>query len=103
METFAKTRIEITIEAPVLSRIRQKLDSLPVTGYSVLPIIEGKGHEGSWSVAGQIGEAGRMLMVVCIVDPSKAETVLEAIFPIVRGQIGIVAVSDVRVMRADHF
>jgi hypothetical protein len=29
--------------------------------------------------------------------------VLEEIFPIVRGQIGIVTISDVRVMRADHF
>lgn len=103
MDTFAKTRIEITIEAPILSRITQALDALPVTGYSVLPVISGKGHEGTWSIAGQISDAGRMLMVVCITDPSKADTVLEAIFPIVRGQIGIVAVSDVRVMRADHF
>ncbi len=102
MDTFAKTRIEITIEAPILSRITQALDALPVTGYSVLPVISGKGHEGTWSIAGQISDAGRMLMVVCITDPSKADTVLEAIFPIVRGQICIVAISDVRVMRADH-
>ena len=103
METLTKTRIEITIEAPILSRITHALDALPVTGYSVLPVIAGKGHEGAWNVAGQIGDAGRMLMVVCIVDPTKADTVLDAIFPIIRGQIGIVAMSDVRVMRADHF
>jgi nitrogen regulatory protein PII len=103
METFPKTRIEITIEAPILSRVTQTLDAFPISGYSVLPVISGRGHDGSWSIAGQISDAGRMLMIICIVDPSKAEAILQAIFPIVQGQIGIVTTSDVRVIRQDAF
>ena len=53
METFTKTRIEITIEAPILSRITHALDMLPVTGYSVLPVMAGKGHEDFQEIRGK--------------------------------------------------
>ena len=51
----------------------------------------------------QVGAAGNMAMVVCIVDAVSADRVLDELFAIVRRQIGLVTVSDVAVVRPDRF
>lgn len=103
MQTFAKKRIEIVVEAPALARLLDRLDQAAVTGYTVLPVLAGRGKEGAWRGEGLAGDAGRMVAVVCITDESRVDAVLEAAYAIVRRQIGIVTVADVAVIRADHF
>ena len=99
----AKKRIEIILEAPALHRLTDRLDQAGVTGYTVMPALAGRGQDGSWSREGQVGEAGRMVAVICIVDPAKSDAVLERIYALLSRQIGIVSVADVHVIRADHF
>jgi hypothetical protein len=69
----------------------------------VIPALAGRGRDGSWRGEGLAGDAGRMVMVVCITDPSKVDAVLETAYAVVQRQIGIVTVSDVQVIRAEHF
>ena len=103
MQTFAKKRIDIVIEAPMLRRLLELLDRLDVTGYTVTPAIAGRGRGGSWQRDATVGEAGRMIAVFCIVDSARAEEILRLVFDLVSAQIGIVTVADVHVVRPDHF
>jgi nitrogen regulatory protein PII len=103
VQTHLKKRVEIVVEAPALRRLVDRLDAAAVTGYTVIPALAGRGRDGSWRGEGLAGDAGRMVMVVCITDPSKVDAVLETAYAVVQRQIGIVTVSDVQVIRAEHF
>lgn len=103
MQTYPKKRIEIVVEAPALSRLLDRLDKAAVTGYTVLPALAGRGQDGSWRGEGLAGDAGRMVVVVCLTDAARVDAVLDAAYAIVSRQIGIVAVSDVQVIRPEHF
>ncbi len=103
METFPKKRIEIMVETPLMSRVIDILDDLGVSGYTVIPAIAGRGQDGPWHRDGQVGRVGSVVQIVCIVDASKENDVLEPLFRLVSRQIGIVTVSDVRVVRAEYF
>lgn len=103
MQTHPKKRIEIVVEAPVLGRLLSVLDDLEVTGYTVVPALAGRGRDGSWRREGLVGDAGRMVVVFCIVDAQRVDAVLDPVFKLVSRQIGIVSLSDVAVIRPDHF
>ena len=101
--THPKKRLEIILEAPALHRLTDRLNQAGVTGYTIVPVLAGRGSEGSWSAEGLAGDAGRLVMVISIVDASKADDVLERVYSVLARQIGIVTISDVQVIRADHF
>jgi nitrogen regulatory protein PII len=101
--THLKKRLEIIVEAPALHRLTDRLNQAGVTGYTIVPVLAGRGSEGTWSAEGLAGDAGRLVMVISIVDAAKADTVLERVYSVLARQIGIVTVSDVQVIRADHF
>ena len=103
MQTYPMKRIEIIIEAPLERRMIEQLDHAGVTGYSVLPVIGGRGLDGVWSAEGQIGDANRMVSIVSITDQAKADKVLRDVFSLLKHQIGIVSMSDVTVVRPEHF
>ena len=103
METFLKKRIEIMVETPLMTRVIRILDDLGVSGYTVVPAIAGRGKDGSWHRDGQVGRVGSVVQILCIVDGAREHDVLEPLFRLVSRQIGIVTVSDVRVVRSDQF
>lgn len=103
MKTYPKKRIEIMVEAPLMMRVLQKLDELGVGGYTVVPAIAGRGKDGAWHRDGMVGRAGVLVQIFCIVDESRIDQILEPLFGMVSRQIGIVTVSDVQVIRPDHF
>jgi len=103
MQTHPKKRIDVVVEAPLLRRIIVRLDLANVSGYSVMPIVAGRGHDGSWTADGQVSNATQMIAIVCITDPSKADDVLEAVFSVISHQIGFVTISDVSVVRPERF
>ncbi len=103
METFPKKRIEIMVETPLMGRVIDILDDLGVSGYTVMPAIAGRGQDGPWHRDGQVGRVGSVVQILCIVDESKEHDVLDPLFRLVSRQIGIVTVSDVRVVRAEYF
>lgn len=103
MKMYPKKRIEIMVEAPLVARVLGLLDERNVSGYTVLPAIAGRGREGSWHRDGLVGQAGAVVQIFCIVDESRVDEILEPLFKLVSRQIGIVSVSDVQVIRPDHF
>jgi PII-like signaling protein len=103
MEMHAKKRIEVVVEAPLLNRLLALMDEVKVSGYTVLPALAGRGHHGSWSREGLATDAGRMVVVVAIVDADAVSNLLDAVYPLITRQIAIVTVSDVQVIRGERF
>ena len=103
MKTHPKKRIDIMIEAPLMKSVIDVLDQQDVSGYTVLPVLAGRGKDGAWHRDGVVGRAGALVMIFCILDESRVEEVLEPLYALISRQIGIVTVSDVSVVRPEHF
>jgi nitrogen regulatory protein PII len=99
----SKKRIEIIVEAPALHVVLEALDGANVSGYTVLPALEGRGHHGGWNRDDSFNNASHMIMVVCITSEDKAEAAVASVYKIVQRQIAILSISDVTVVRPDHF
>lgn len=103
MGMHAKKRIEIIVEAPAIHRLTAALEAAGVTGYSILPVLGGRGSTGSWSRDGLVGGAGQMVMLICITDAGRVEAILADVMRLLSRQIGIVTVGDVAVVRGERF
>jgi len=102
MQTFRKSRVEIVIEAPLMRRLAERFEEAGVLGYTVLPVLAGRGRDGPWTAEGSVYEGG-MVCVICIVDPSRVDAVLDAAYGVLSRQIGLVTVSDCEVIRKERF
>ena len=103
MEMHKAKRVAIIIEAPMERRLTEALKAADVTGYSILPVRGGSGRSGDWSSEGQVGRAGGMVQVICIIRPERLDAMLESVFSVVERHIGVVTVSDCEVLRAERF
>jgi nitrogen regulatory protein PII len=103
MQTHQAKRVEIIIEAPMQRRLEEALRRAGVAGYSILPVMGGNGRSGPWSREGQVGRAGGLVAVICIVRPDRKDALLDAAFAVLERHIGVVSVSDCEVLRAERF
>jgi nitrogen regulatory protein PII len=103
MHTYPKKRIDVIVEAPLMRRIIDQFDQANVSGYSVMPIMAGRGHDSSWTADGQISNATQMVAIVCITDASKVDDLIDSVFGVISHQIGFVTISDVCVLRPERF
>ncbi len=103
MHTEPAQRIEIVIESPLQERLCRALDRAGVTGYTVLPVLGGRGRSGSWTREGQVSLAAGMVTVLCITRKERADAVLEAAFAVLETHRGVVSVSECSVVRDERF
>lgn len=102
MQTHPRKKIELVVEAVHVPAVTALLERLGVPGYTVLPVIAGKGHQGLRR-AGDPAGLGDSAMIVVIASDAVAGRVLDEADAILRDRMAIIAVSDVRVLRGDHF
>lgn len=98
-----KKRIDIVVEAPLTRTVAQLLDTVGVPGYSVLPVLEGRGAINVWTSEGQLSNTASMVMIFCIVDPSQADAVIDAVLDRICDRIGFVTITDIFVVRPERF
>jgi nitrogen regulatory protein PII len=103
LATHTKKRVEIFVEAPALHQVLEALDGAGVQGYTVLQAIAGRGHTGGWQIDDSFNDASHMVAVICILDGGLVDAVVDAVFGIVKRQIGVMSISDVLVVRPEHF
>jgi nitrogen regulatory protein PII len=103
MQMHDAKRVEIILEAVMERRLTQVLTDAGVTGFTVLPVSGGSGRSGAWSRDGQVSAAGGMVAVICLVRPDRLDPLLDAVMPVLSRHIGVVSVTDTRVMRAERF
>ena len=98
-----KKRIDIVVEAPLTRTLANQLDAANVPGYSVLPILEGRGMINAWTSEGQVSNSTNMVAMFCVVDPAQVDAVIEAVLGVIRDRIGFVTIADVLVVRPERF
>ena len=102
MEMHDAKRVSIVIEAPLERKLAQALTDAGVTGFTIMPVHGGSGRSGRWSRDGQLGRSG-MLNFICLIRPDRLDALLEAAFAVVEPHIGVVSVTDAKVLRAERF
>ena len=102
MDTFRKKRLEIVIERTLERRLLALLEKEGALGYTVLPVLAGKGTRGTWR-EDSMSPANQMCMVLVVTDAARAERVAAAAYSLIGDYAGIVLVSDVDVFRGDRF
>lgn len=104
MQTHPKKRVEIIVEAPALNRVLRFLEEHHVSGYTVIPALAGCGDSGRiWSREGQVGNAGRMVAILMIIDEARLAPLFDRLYAMVSRQIGVISVSDCAVVRDERF
>ena len=67
MDTYAKTRIDILVEAPFRKHLCDLVNRHGVSGYTVFPALAGRGDQTAWLRSGLISDVGKMELVVGVV------------------------------------
>jgi PII-like signaling protein len=102
MQTHPRKRIEWIVEESVVARIVRAIEDQGATGYSVIRNVSGKGHHGERRGAG-ISGVFENAMIVVITTEETARKLLAETQSLMRDRVGIVYLSDVEVLRAEHF
>lgn len=96
-------RLELIIEKMAYKRACRVLEQAGITGYTVVPALAGFGGGNHWQRDTDISGANDMVVIVTIGDSVKIEAALKQMQSLFESHIGILNVSDVRVMRPDRF
>ena len=103
MALHARKKLEIMVEKRRLQTVVDLLDQDgEVTGYTILRTLGGRGHTGE-RLPQPYSDVLDTVVVVTIVKAEVAERLVAALAPLIEEIVGIVAVSDVQVMRPGHF
>ena len=87
-------RLEIVLEHDQVDAVRGVLEQ-HATGYTVVPGCTGFGHHGR--------REGDLVLVVTVVTRDHADPILDAVLPLIDRRSGVVLITDVQVVRGDHF
>lgn len=102
MDLVKRKKLEITVEGAILRRIEDLLIKQGVTGHTVLAGAAGRGGGGTWR-EDLLTRAEQKVIVYAITTEAVAEKVLGDLRELFATWPGIVALSDVEVMRAERF
>lgn len=102
METHPRKRLDIIVETPLQRRVVELLEDHAVRGYTIMPCMAGMGAEGSWH-RGEISDAFSKRLIIVIAREDKARQVMAAARELLRDYSAVITLSDVEVIRADHF
>jgi nitrogen regulatory protein PII len=95
--------IRIIIEGEHLKFVRDLLDKVKATGYTVISNISGKGHHGFHEGHLMFNDTSSQVMIFTVVPEEKVEPILAGLSPLFNRHSGSMFVSDVAVSRRDRF
>ncbi|MBW0152604.1 P-II family nitrogen regulator [Phenylobacterium sp.] len=102
MQLSKRKKLEIIVEAPVLRRVETFLAEAGVRGWTVLPSLAGAGDSGEWR-SGDFTPGQEKRLIFALVTTEVADRVLARLADFFADYPGVVAVSDVEVMRGEKF
>ncbi len=102
MELHPKKRIEITIEEFQAPELIELIEQAGAKGYTMLRNVSGKGDRGIRGLNSLMGVFGSVIITV-VADEVVAEKVIKKAYGLMEDIAGIIVVSDVQVIRTDHF
>ncbi|HTJ26971.1 MAG TPA: P-II family nitrogen regulator [Candidatus Limnocylindria bacterium] len=87
-------RLEIVLECAQLTAVRRLLDD-HATGYTIVHDVTGYGHHGL--------REREMILVLTVVTREHFDPIVDALLPMLGDRSGVVMISDVEVLRGEHF
>ncbi|MBE7638236.1 hypothetical protein GUA87_15360 [Sneathiella sp. P13V-1] len=95
-----RKKLEILVDAPLLKRVRDLVNSAGVFGYTLYPTFGGEGEGGRWLDDQVTGGAGSKILFVTISDKEDNERLLDVLTPLLEEYGLMITVSDVDVLFA---
>jgi PII-like signaling protein len=102
MDLYHKKKIEIVTDAAALNDVAQLIKRCGASGYTVIKGVAGQGSRGV-RVSGDIFGVFENVMVIVVAEKSMAERILSEVMQVLEARPRMVLVSDVEVLRDDHF
>lgn len=102
MKLFDKTKISVIVEKVYKDKVIELLEESGVSGFTIYKEIYGKGQTGMKGA--RISDISGNMEIVTISSPDVAERILNRLMVMIdRGVLMKVYVSDVKVIRDEHF
>jgi nitrogen regulatory protein PII len=102
MQTHHRKKVEIVVEAVQAPRMVAMIQKAGAKGYTVIPNVSGKGQRGVRG-DGDIVNVFQNVLIVTITTDEVAARIVEEANRLLENYAGIVSLSDVEVIREDHF
>jgi len=103
MELHPMKEIKIILEGEHLHFVTDVLDRIKASGYTIFSNVSGKGHHGFHEGHLMFNDTSSLQMVLTIVPQDKLEPILYALKPFLERHSGGLFVSEVSVLRREHF
>jgi PII-like signaling protein len=101
IETVIRKRIEILADQAQVKRVSAIIDSIGITGWTVLPVTSGKGRDGRWREERVMGTDKNI--IVTIASQANAAALAEQLEPILNSHGLLLTMWDVEVIRGERF
>lgn len=97
-----KKRVEIVVEAARAPAVIEAIDEAGAKGYTVVPNVSGRGNKGVRDEA-HLSDVFKNVLIIVVAAEAIAARVVERTQALLEDYAGIVVVSDVEVVRDEHF
>jgi nitrogen regulatory protein PII len=101
-QLYRKKRIEIIVEAARARAIIEMIEAVGAKGYTIVPNVSGKGNRGIRDEA-HLSDVFRNVMIIVVAAEEIVRRIVGQSQPLLENYAGIVVVSDVEVIRDEHF
>lgn len=102
MQLYRKKKIELIVEAARSRAVIEMVENAGARGYTVVPQVSGKGNRGIRDDA-HLSDVFRNILIIVIAAEDIAERIVDQSQALLENYAGIVVVSDVDVVRNEHF
>lgn len=102
VQLYKKKRLEIIVEAARSRAVIEMIENAGARGYTVVPQVSGKGNRGVRDDA-HISDVFRNILIIVIAAEDIAGRIIDQSQTLLENYAGIVVVSDVEVVRDEHF
>lgn len=102
MTLWRKKKVEIIVEAARAPAIIEMIERAGAHGYTVVPNVSGKGHGGLRDEA-DLTDVFSNVLIIVVAAEDIATRIVEASQAVLENYAGIVLMSDVEVVRSEHF
>lgn len=99
---WRKKKIEIIVEAARARAIIEMIEKAGAKGYTVVPSVSGKGHRGVRDSA-DLSDVFHNVLIIVVAAEDIAARIVDASQSLLEHYAGIVVMSDVEVIRDEHF
>lgn len=101
IETVIRKRIEILADTPLVRVVTAAIDEAGITGWTVLPVLSGKGRDGNWREERVTGSDKSLVLTIAAQE--KAQALAEALAPILGSHGLLLTMWDIEVIRGERF